>query len=61
MSASSADEFHGWLPSLCTITSRAAGAKRFIGARERGFCFVDLEPGSRIPPPPNVCGRRWGD
>lgn len=43
MSATSADEFHGWLPSPCMTTSRAAGAKRFIGARKRVFRFVDLE------------------
>lgn len=43
MSASSADEIYGWLPSPRMTTSRAAGAKRFIDARERGFSFVDLE------------------
>lgn len=52
MSASSADELHGSLPSLCIITSRAAGAKRFIGARERGFRFVDLEPRVQVPKRP---------
>lgn len=55
MSDSSADELHGSLPSLCIITSRAVGAKRFIGARERGFRFVDLGPRVQIPqPPPHV-------
>lgn len=51
MSASSADELHGWLSSLCMTTSKEVGAKRFIGARERAFAFlfVDLEePGYRF-------------
>lgn len=37
MSASSADELYGWLPSPCMTASRAAGAKRFINTRERGY------------------------
>lgn len=67
MSTSFADELHGWLPSLCMITSRAAGAKRFIGGRERGSRVVDLEPRVQVPWPTKcvcmcvcVCGRRLG-
>lgn len=60
MSALSADELHGSLPSLCIITSRAAGAKRFIGAGERGFRFVDLEPRVQIPQPPKCVWKTVG-
>lgn len=65
MSDPSADELRGWFPSPCMTTSTAAGAKRFIGASERGFRSVDLEkPGSRSPRSPCMRGGRpfffWG-
>ena len=57
MSALKADELHGWLSSPCMTTSRAAGADGFIGAGERGFCFVDPEElGPGFPPP--LCVRK---